>query len=113
MSSGAHVHSFVTVDALAIINRRVSLGAHSKVCAGCEIAANTVIKDWMVVWGSGVGFGQRRKRATGKVVSPVAAAQGVTVLEAKVTEDARLMALQKEREVLVRLLGSSATARRK
>lgn len=109
---GAHVHSFVTVEALAIINRRVSLGAHSKVCSGCEIAANTVIKDWTVVWGSGAGAGQRRKRATGKMSSssPVAAGQDVSALDARVVEDARLIVLQKEREVVARLIGSSASA---
>ncbi|KAF4201327.1 hypothetical protein CNMCM8927_001699 [Aspergillus lentulus] len=107
---GAHIHSFVTVEALAIINRRVSLGAHSKVCSGCEVAANTVIKDWTVVWGSGAGSCQRRKRATGKTSSSVAAGQDVSALDAKVVEDARLIVLQKEREVVARLIGSSASA---
>ncbi|GIJ92260.1 hypothetical protein Asppvi_011237 [Aspergillus pseudoviridinutans] len=107
---GAHIHSFVTVESLAIINRRVSLGAHSKVCSGCEIAANTVIRDWTVVWGSGAGSGQRRKRATGKMSSSVAAARDVSALDAKVVEDARLIVLQKEREVVARLIGSSASA---
>ncbi|PKX95009.1 transferase hexapeptide domain protein [Aspergillus novofumigatus IBT 16806] len=107
---GAHIHSFVTVESLAIINRRVSLGAHSKVCSGCEIAANTVIRDWTVVWGSGAGSSQRRKRATGKMSSSVAVGQDVSALDAKVVEDARLIILQKEREVVARLIGSSASA---
>lgn len=107
---GAHIHSFVTVESLAIINRRVSLGAHSKVCSGCEVAANTVIKDWTVVWGSGAGSCQRRKRATGKMSSSVVAGQDLSAPDAKVVEDARLIVLQKEREVVARLIGSSASA---
>jgi hypothetical protein len=114
MFPGAHIHSFVSVEALATINRRVSLGAHSKVCSGCEIAANTVIKDWTVVWGSGAG--QRRKRATGKMSSSVsssvaaAAGQDGSALDARVVEDARLIVLQREREVVARLIGASASA---
>jgi hypothetical protein len=48
--------------------------------------------------------------ATGKVTSSVAAGQDVSALDAKVVEDARLIVLQKEREVVARLIGSSASA---
>ncbi|KAE8148254.1 hypothetical protein BDV25DRAFT_20504 [Aspergillus avenaceus] len=109
---GVNVHSAVTVEALAVVGWGVSVGAHSKVCAGCEVAEGVVIRDWTVVWGSGGGFGQRRRlRATGKMSSVTAVAQGIQTLEGRVIEDARLMVLQKEREALVRLIGSTGRRR--
>jgi hypothetical protein len=44
------------------------------------------------------------------MTSSVAAGQDVSALDAKVVEDARLIVLQKEREVVARLIGSSASA---
>ncbi|KAL4892698.1 trimeric LpxA-like protein [Aspergillus ambiguus] len=114
---GAHLHAAVSVDALATIHRRVSVGAHSKICAGCEIAENTAIREWMVVWGvpgSINGLGQRRRvRAKGVMTSPTATAQGLQSLEGKVVEDARLMALRKEREALGRLVVPAGGAKRR
>ncbi|KAE8355401.1 trimeric LpxA-like protein [Aspergillus coremiiformis] len=111
---GAHIHSAVTIEALAIVKRRASIGAHSKICAGCEVSENVAIRDWTVVWGAGTGFGQRRRaRATRKMGSVMAAAQGIQALEGRLIEDARLVVLQKEREVLVRLIGSGAGGRRR
>ena len=107
---GAHIHSSVTIDSLATIDRRANIGAHSKVCATCHVPAKAVIRDWTVVWGSGAGFGQRRKRAT-KAAKNAGAVQGQgqgQVLEGKVIEDARLVVLKKEREALVKLIGASA-----
>ncbi|KAB8229780.1 transferase hexapeptide domain protein [Aspergillus alliaceus] len=110
---GAHIHSAVTIETLVTINRRVDIGAHSKICSGCEVSDNVVIRDWTVVWGFGAGFGQRRrKRATEKMSSATAVAQGIQALEGRVIEDARLMVLQKEREALVRLIGSAGGRRR-
>ncbi|KAB8079486.1 trimeric LpxA-like protein [Aspergillus leporis] len=111
---GAHVHSAVTIEALATINRRVSIGAHSKICSGCDVSEDVTIRDWTVVWGFGAGFGQRRRtRATEKMSSATAAAQGFQALEGRVIEDARLMVLQKEREALVKLIGSGGGGRRR
>ncbi|KAI9932693.1 hypothetical protein ASPWEDRAFT_22463 [Aspergillus wentii DTO 134E9] len=107
---GAHIHSSTVVESLAIIHKRASLGSHSKVCAACEVPPNAVVREWSVVWGSGTGFGQRRKRAKGKMSSAVAVAQGIQGLEGKVIEDARLIVLHKEREALSRMIGSSAGA---
>ncbi|KAI2730269.1 hypothetical protein CBS147332_2121 [Penicillium roqueforti] len=112
---GAHIHSSATIEALAVIRRGADIGAHSKVCSGCEIAAGGSVAEWVVVYGQGLGM--RRKRARGvKGVSPavVAAAQvAQTPLPGpapagKVIEDARLMVLQKEREILGRMLVPAA-----
>ncbi|GES61116.1 transferase hexapeptide domain protein [Aspergillus terreus] len=114
---GAHLHSAVCVEALATIHRRVSIGAHSKICAGCVIAENTAIREWMVVWGvPGVinGLGQRRRvRAKKVMTSPTATAQGLQSLEGRVVEEARLMALRKEREALARLVVPAGGAKRR
>ena len=117
---GAHLHSSSTIEALATIRRGADIGAHSKVCSGCEIAAGGSVAEWVVVYGQGPGM--RRKRARGvKDMSPavVAAAQvsqmplPVPAPAGKVIEDARLMVLQKEREVLGRMLVPAAGGRKK
>ncbi|KAH8435307.1 transferase hexapeptide domain protein [Aspergillus melleus] len=111
--AGTRLQTGVLVEALATIHRRVTIGAHSKVCAGCDVSENTVLKEWMVVWGS-AGTGQRRRvRAKGKMSSVTAAAQGIQALEAGVIEEARLMVLDKEREALARLIGASASSGRR
>lgn len=86
-------------------------------CAGCHVPRKALVKDWTVVWGSGAGFGQRRKRATkavavgiGGMVQQQQQGQGQLPLEGRVIEDARLVVLQKEREALVKLIGSSGGA---
>ncbi|KAJ5296052.1 hypothetical protein PENANT_c021G08439 [Penicillium antarcticum] len=117
---GAHVHSSASIEALAIIRRGADVGSHSKVCSGVEVAANGPVGEWFVVWGSGPG--QRRKRARGaKAMSPaVIGASQITQAplpapapEGRVIEDARLMVLQKEREVLARMLIPAAGGRKK
>ncbi|KAJ5203395.1 hypothetical protein N7449_005474 [Penicillium cf. viridicatum] len=117
---GAHIHSSATIEALATIRRGADIGAHSKVCSRCEIAAGGSVAEWVVVYGQGPGM--RRKRARGvKGTSPavVGAAQvAQTPLPGpapagKVIEDARLMVLQKEREVLGRMLVPAAGGRKK
>ncbi|KAJ5769881.1 uncharacterized protein N7511_001932 [Penicillium nucicola] len=117
---GAHVHSAATIEALAIIRRGAEIGSHAKVCSGVEVAASGPVGEWVVVWGSGPG--QRRKRARGvKAMSPaVVGASQITQTplpapapEGRVIEDARLMVLQKEREVLGRMLVPAAGGRKK
>jgi carbonic anhydrase/acetyltransferase-like protein (isoleucine patch superfamily) len=117
---GAHVHSSASIEALAIIRRGADIGSHSKVCSGVEIAASGPVGEWVVVWGSGPG--QRRKRARGtKAMSPavIGAAQitqaplPAPAPEGRVIEDARLMVLQKEREVLGRMLVPPAGGKKK
>ena len=114
---GAHLHSSATIDSLATIHPRANIGSHAKVCAGCHVPRKASVKDWTVVWGSGAGFGQRRKRATkaatmgiGGMVQQQQQQQGQLPLEGRVIEDARLVVLQKEREALVKLIGSSGGA---
>ncbi|PYI11606.1 trimeric LpxA-like protein [Aspergillus sclerotiicarbonarius CBS 121057] len=111
---GAHIHSCCGIEAHAVVGRRAVVGSHSRVCAGCEVAPGDVVKEWMVVWGSGNGSGnggqRRRVRVTGKVESSLNVnangnGSGGGGLEGRVIEDARLMVLQKEREALVRLIG--------
>ena len=110
---GAHIHSSASVEALVTVNRHVEIGSHAKVCSGCEIQANTSVGEWMVVWGSGLG--QRRKRTRGaKTPGPSIVATGLgQAPEGKVIEDARLMVLQKEREVLSRMLVPAGPGRKK
>lgn len=101
------------IESLAVVGRNASIGSHSKVCAGCDIPDEVVIGEWTVVWGSGSGFGQRRRKRTvgfGKVGPESGSGSGlpVSVPEARVVEDARMIVLQKEREALVRMLAVSA-----
>jgi len=93
------------------IHRGADIGSHSKICSGCEIPAKGKVDEWVVVWGSGLG--QRRKRAReakGPGPAVVVAAQVAQVPvpgpapKGKVIEDARLMVLQKEREVLAKMI---------
>ncbi|KAJ5679823.1 hypothetical protein N7462_008067 [Penicillium macrosclerotiorum] len=117
---GAHIHSSAEIEALTTIHRNAEIGSHSKICSGCEVPAGGAVADWTVVWGNGVG--QRRKRARdARIPGPavlVAAQVAQTPMPSpapagKVIEDARLMALQKEREVLARMLVPSGPARKK
>ncbi|KAL3475453.1 trimeric LpxA-like protein [Aspergillus californicus] len=110
---GVHLHSGVVVESHAVINRGVDIGGHSKICARCEVAQGAKIKEWVVVWGVGKGFGLRRRvRAQGKVVSPVVFGAGEPVLEGRVIEDARLMVLRKEREALGKFIPQTAGKRK-
>ncbi|KAJ5179012.1 hypothetical protein N7492_002222 [Penicillium capsulatum] len=111
---GAHIHSSATIEALATIHRHADIGSHAKVCAGCEVRESHSIGEWVVVWGSGLG--QQRKRSRDpKTPGPavVTAAQVGQAPAGKVIEDARLMVLQKEREVLARMLVPAGPARKK
>lgn len=103
-----------------MIRRGADIGSHAKVCSGCEIGAGGSVGEWVVVYGQGPGM--RRKRARGvKAMSPaVVGAAQVTQTPlpgaapaGKVVEDARLMVLQKEREVLGRMLVPAAGGRKK
>ncbi|KAL2813048.1 trimeric LpxA-like protein [Aspergillus cavernicola] len=117
---GVYLHSAVVVESHAVINRRVDIGGHSKICARCEIAEGARIKEWVVVWGVGRGFGLRRRvRTQGEVVNPLLVLDsgagagagagekgkdGSGGLEGRVIEDARLRVLRKEREALARFI---------
>lgn len=111
---GTHIHSAVTIDTLATIHAHANIGSHAKICASCHVPPKTVIRDWTVVWGSGAGIGQRRKRAVKATVNNGCGAGGGQgfgpPLEGRVIEEARLVVLQKEREALVKLIGATAGA---
>lgn len=109
---GAYVRSSAVIDSLATVNRNAVVGAHSKVCSGCEVAENGRIDDWTVVWGSGVGFGQRRRKRVVGTVTTSSISKG-DVPDGRVVEDARLLVLHKEKEGLVKLIGMSAGGSRK
>ncbi|KAJ5949410.1 hypothetical protein N7454_000994 [Penicillium verhagenii] len=117
---GAHIHSSASIEALATIQRHAEIGSHVKICSGCEVPEYGSVPEWTVVWGSGLG--QRRRRARGaKSPGPaVVVAAQVTQTpvpglapEGKVIEDARLMVLQKEREVLARMIVPAGAAKKR
>lgn len=117
---GANVHSSATIESLVTINRYADIGAHSKICSGCQIPANGSVAEWTVVWGSGVGQRRKRGRTAMEPAPAVVVAAQVAQLpvpppapEGKIIEDARLMVLQKEREVLGRMIVSAGTAKKK
>jgi len=128
--SGAQIRSAAVIESLAIVYRYASVGAHSKVCSGCEIPENSVVDDWTVVWGPGGAAGQmRRKRTVGRKLpsSGVPGTMGKqprgrsdadndndeTLPDGKIVEDARLIVLQKERESLAKMIGSSPSLQKK
>jgi carbonic anhydrase/acetyltransferase-like protein (isoleucine patch superfamily) len=117
---GANVHSSATIETLAVVRRGADIGAHSKVCSRCEIAAGGSVGEWVVVYGQGPGM--RRKRARGAKAMSAAVVGAAQVAQTavpgsapagKVIEDARLMGLQMEREMLGRLLVPAAGGRKK
>ncbi|KAL6233152.1 hypothetical protein BDW75DRAFT_215804 [Aspergillus navahoensis] len=104
---GARIHSFAVVDNQAVIGRSVDVGGHAKVCARCELAPGARVKEWSVVWGGGKGTGLRtRVKAQKKAISPFALGEkGFDgVLEGKAVEEARLVAVKRERDALSRLI---------
>lgn len=117
---GAHIHSSATIEALVTISRHADIASHAKVCSGSTIPPHGKVDEWVVVWGSGIG--QRRKRARGAkepgpavVVAAQVAQSAVpgSAPEGRLIEDARLMVLQKEREVLARMIVPAGAARKK
>lgn len=108
---GANIHSSTAIEALVTINRHADVGSHTKICSGCEIPERGKVPEWTVVWGSGIGQWRRRAREAKTPGRVVTVAAQVAQLPApgpapagKVIEDARLMVLQKEREILGRML---------
>ncbi|KAL2869848.1 Mg-dependent acid phosphatase [Aspergillus lucknowensis] len=117
INPGVTIHNSVVVETAAIINRGVDLGAHSKVCARCEISAGADIPPWVVVWGAGRGFGLRRRvRSQGRKVNPIVSSLGGSgsgegsnegILEGRIVEDARLIGMKREREALAKFIAGA------
>lgn len=107
---GARLHSGVVVDNQAFVGRGADVGAHSKICGRCELVDGARVKEWVVVWGAGKGTGvKKRVKTQKKVVSPFGLGGGEGkgqdgVLEGRVIEDARMVAMQREREALSRFI---------
>lgn len=105
--TGSYIRSAAVVDSLAIINRNVTIGAHTKICSSCEITEGATVEDWVVIWAAGTGIGQRKRR---RFVGPAAEEQGHSHRpNAKRIEDARLLVLHKEREGLAKMISLSAS----
>lgn len=107
---GVRLHSGVVVDNQAVVGRGADVGAHSKICARCELVDGARVKEWVVVWGAGKGAGvKKRVKTQKKVVSPFGLGGGEGkgqdgVLEGRVIEDARMVAMKREREALSRFI---------
>lgn len=102
---GVRLDEAVIVDSLATVHRGARVGRHSKICAGCVVPARARVGEWMVLWGSGGGFGRRKRVAM--------ALSGSTGLDGRVVEESRLVVLRKEREALGRLLVPAGGSRRR
>ncbi|KAL4779303.1 trimeric LpxA-like protein [Aspergillus varians] len=107
---GARLHSAVVIDDQAVVGRGADVGAHSKICARCELLDGARVKEWVVVWGVGKGTGVRKRvKVQKKVVSPLELGgregrEQDGVLEGRVIEEARLVAVRREREALSRFI---------
>ncbi len=86
VEAGASLDDACLIEPRAVIKKGVRIGQHGKVCAGC--AVDRSVGDWMVVWGDG----QLRRMRTG----------------AHELEEARLKALEREREATAGLLKAAA-----
>jgi carbonic anhydrase/acetyltransferase-like protein (isoleucine patch superfamily) len=86
--AGATLHDSSTVESYAMISKNANIGKHSKVCPGAIVADD--VGEWDVVFG---GINQRRKR-----------------MPLEEVEQARLKAMQKDREATITVLRTSARA---
>ncbi|KAI5284047.1 hypothetical protein KEM54_001622 [Ascosphaera aggregata] len=110
ISSGTYVRYCTTIEASAQLGNNVRVGKHSKVCPNCKVPDNKQIGDWSVLWG-GPGNLQRRRRASGD--GPREASGKSSGLGGRAVEDGRLIVLNKEREVVRKLMAASLSARKK
>lgn len=86
--AGATLHGASTVESHATIAKTASIGEHSKVCSGAVVAGS--VSEWEVVFG---GINQRRMR-----------------MPLEEVEQARLKAMQKDREATITVIRTSARA---
>lgn len=86
--AGATLHDSSIVESHATIAKSGSIGKHSKICPGAYLTDN--VRDWEVVLGC---INQRRKR-----------------MPLEEVEQARLKAMQKDREATIMVLRASARA---
>jgi carbonic anhydrase/acetyltransferase-like protein (isoleucine patch superfamily) len=86
VQAGSSIDDASLIEPQALIMSGLTVGKHTKVCAGCQVDRS--IGDWVVVWGDGQ---QRRKR-----------------IGAEEAENGRLKALEREREATAALLKATA-----
>lgn len=106
INPGVRLDEAVIIDSLATVQRGARIGRHTKICAGCHVPANTRVGEWMVLWGTGDGFGRRKRIAN----IPGSAMAG---LDGRLVEESRLVVLRKERDALSRLLVPTGGSRRR
>lgn len=115
---GSQIHSSATIDSRVTIHPYADVGSHARICSGCEVPRGGKVGEWVVVWGSRAGQWRRRARESKSPCSAVVRAAQVAQMsvpgsapEGKLIEDARLMVLQKEREVLGRMISVTGKKR--
>ncbi|KAF3490527.1 transferase hexapeptide domain-containing protein [Arthroderma uncinatum] len=114
ISAGSHIHSAAAIESSAFLGKDVKVGRHAKVCTSCSIPEGDTIEDWTVIWGDGKAGGglgnklKRRKRAAGKGDDD----RNLHGMNGGLVETGRLVALNRERESLTRLIGIGAGKRR-
>ncbi|EZF69003.1 hypothetical protein H105_08542 [Trichophyton soudanense CBS 452.61] len=114
VSAGAHLYSASAIEASAFISKDVKVGRHAKICTSCLIPEGDTVEAWTVVWGGGRAGGslggklQRRKRAAGNTDDN----RTLHSLNGGLVETGRLVALNRERESLTKLIGISSGRRR-
>ncbi|KAK2865058.1 hypothetical protein FQN49_003948 [Arthroderma sp. PD_2] len=114
ISAGSHIHSAAAIESSAYLGKNVDVGRHAKVCTSCSIPEGDNVEGWTVVWGGGKVGGclggklQRRKRAAGKSDD----SRNLHGMNGGLVETGRLVALNRERESLTKLIGIGAGKRR-
>lgn len=107
INPGVRLDEAVIIDSLVTVQRGARIGRHTKICAGCHVPANMRVGEWMVLWGSGDGFGRRKR------IANIPPGSGTTGLDGRLVEESRLVALRKERDALSRLLVPTGGSRRR
>ncbi|KAL2440990.1 hypothetical protein ABEF95_010443 [Exophiala dermatitidis] len=116
ISSNVYIHANSTIHAGATIQEAavvephvtvlsgVTVGAHSKICAGVTVDRD--VEEWTVVYGNG-SIQRRRRKVTRDQQQPQQEGEAV---DTDVVETMRLKAMDKEREGTVAILRMAARA---
>ncbi|KZZ93011.1 Trimeric LpxA-like protein [Ascosphaera apis ARSEF 7405] len=110
ISSGVYIRYCTTIEASAYLGANVRVGKHSKVCPNCKVPDGRSVGEWSVVWG-GPGSLRSRKRASGD--GPRESSGKSAGLGGRAVEDGRLIVLNKEREIVRKLMAANLSARKK
>ncbi|KAI5308212.1 hypothetical protein KEM55_006275, partial [Ascosphaera atra] len=108
--AGSHIRYCTTIEASAYLSNNVRVGKHSKVCPNCRVPENGKVGDWSVAWGGPTRL-HRRVRANGEGHrDETGKASG---LGGRAVEEGRLIVLNKEREIVRKLMAASLSARKR